>query len=187
VEHLKGMSNTQTAVFGGGCFWCIEAVFDQLKGVESVESGYMGGKNPNPSYQQVCEGNTGHVEIVRVTFDPQHISFTELLDVFFTVHDPTTLNRQGNDVGTQYRSVIFYTSEEQKQQAEEAIAKLNSSRAFPSPVVTTVEPAKDFFVAENYHQEYYANNSSQPYCQFVISPKMKKFQQKFSDKMKVQA
>jgi len=147
----------------------------------------MGGKNPNPTYQQVCEGNTGHVEIVRVNFDPQHISFTELLDVFFTVHDPTTLNRQGNDVGTQYRSVIFYTSEEQKQQAEEAIAKLNSSRAFPSPVVTTVEPAKDFFVAENYHQEYYANNSSQPYCQFVISPKMKKFQQKFSDKMKVQA
>jgi len=181
------MSNSQTAVFGGGCFWCIEAVFDQLKGVESVESGYMGGKNPNPTYQQVCEGNTGHVEIVRVNFDPQHISFTELLDVFFTVHDPTTLNRQGNDVGTQYRSVIFYTSEEQKQQAEEAIAKLNSSRAFPSPVVTTVEPAKDFFVAENYHQEYYANNSSQPYCQFVISPKMKKFQQKFSDKMKVQA
>jgi peptide-methionine (S)-S-oxide reductase len=187
VEHLKGMSNSQTAVFGGGCFWCIEAVFDQLKGVESVESGYMGGKNPNPTYQQVCEGNTGHVEIVRVNFDPQHISFTELLDVFFTVHDPTTLNRQGNDVGTQYRSVIFYTSEEQKQQAEEAIAKLNSSRAFPSPVVTTVEPAKDFFVAENYHQEYYANNSSQPYCQFVISPKMKKFQQKFRDKMKVQA
>lgn len=181
------MSNSQTAVFGGGCFWCIEAVFDQLKGVESVESGYMGGKNPNPTYQQVCEGNTGHVEIVRVNFDPQHISFTELLDVFFTVHDPTTLNRQGNDVGTQYRSVIFYTSEEQKQQAEEAIAKLNSSRAFPSPVVTTVEPAKDFFVAENYHQEYYANNSSQPYCQFVISPKMKKFQQKFRDKMKVQA
>jgi peptide-methionine (S)-S-oxide reductase len=187
VEHLKGMSNSQTAVFGGGCFWCIEAVFDQLKGVESVESGYMGGKNPNPTYQQVCEGNTGHVEIVRVNFDPQHISFTELLDVFFTVHDPTTLNRQGNDVGTQYRSVIFYTSEEQKQQAEEAIAKLNSSRALPSPVVTTVEPAKDFFVAENYHQEYYANNSSQPYCQFVISPKMKKFQQKFRDKMKVQA
>jgi peptide-methionine (S)-S-oxide reductase len=187
VEHLKGMSNTQTAVFGGGCFWCIEAVFDQLKGVESVESGYMGGKNPNPTYQQVCDGNTGHVEVIRVNFDPQRISFTELLDVFFTVHDPTTLNRQGNDVGTQYRSVIFYTSEEQKQQAEEAIAKLNSSRAFPSPVVTTVEPAKDFFVAENYHQEYYANNSSQPYCQFVISPKMKKFQQKFSDKMKVQA
>src|SRR5476651_1236156 len=119
---------TETAVLGGGCFWCIEAVFDQLKGVESVESGYMGGKNPNPTYQQVCEGNTGHVEIVRVNFDPQHISFTELLDVFFTVHDPTTLNRQGNDVGTQYRSVIFYTSEEQKQQAEEAIAKLNRDR-----------------------------------------------------------
>jgi peptide-methionine (S)-S-oxide reductase len=178
------MSNTQTAVFGGGCFWCIEAVFDQLEGVESVESGYMGGKNANPTYQQVCEGNTGHVEVVRVTFDPQQISFNDLLDVFFTVHDPTTLNRQGNDIGTQYRSVIFYATDEQKQQAEDAIAKLNSSRAFPSPVVTTVEPVKDFFIAENYHQEYYANNSSQPYCQFVISPKMKKFQQKYAERMK---
>ena len=181
------MSNSQTAVFGGGCFWCIEAVFDQLEGVQSVESGYMGGRNPNPTYQQVCEGNTGHVEVVRVTFDPQQISFTELLDVFFTVHDPTTLNRQGNDVGTQYRSVIFYTSDEQKQQAEQAISKLNTSREFPSPVVTAVEPAKDFFMAEKYHQEYYANNSSQPYCQFVISPKMKKSQQKYGAKMKMKA
>ena len=181
------MSNTQTAVLGGGCFWCIEAVFDQLEGVESVESGYMGGKNPNPTYQQVCGGDTGHVEVVRVTFDPKQISFNDMLDVFFTVHDPTTLNRQGNDVGTQYRSVIFYTSDEQKRQAEEAIENLNRSRAYSSPVVTAVEPAKDFFVAEKYHQEYYANNSSQPYCQFVISPKMKKFQQKYGAKMKIKA
>lgn len=181
------MSNTQTAVFGGGCFWCIEAVFDQLEGVESVESGYMGGRNPNPTYQQVCEGNTGHVEVIRVAFNPEKISFSELLDVFFTVHDPTTINRQGNDVGTQYRSVIFYNTDEQKQQAEQFIANLNSSKAFASPVVTAVEPAKDFFVAEKYHQEYYANNSSQPYCQFVISPKLKKFQQKYGTKMRVKA
>jgi len=181
------MSNTQTAVFGGGCFWCIEAVFDQLEGVESVESGYMGGKNPNPTYQQVCGGDTGHVEVVRVTFDPQQISFNDLIDVFFTVHDATTLNRQGNDMGTQYRSVVFYTSDEQKTQAEKAIENLNGSRAYSSPVVTAVEPAKDFFVAEKYHQEYYANNSSQPYCQFVISPKMKKFQQKYGAKMKMKA
>ena len=147
----------------------------------------MGGKNHNPTYQQVCGGDTGHVEVVRVTFDPEQVSFHELLDVFFTVHDPTTLNRQGNDVGTQYRSVVFFTSDEQKRQAEEAIANLNRSRAYSSPVVTTVEPAKEFFVAEKYHQEYYANNSSQPYCQFVISPKMKKFQQKYGAKMKLKA
>jgi peptide-methionine (S)-S-oxide reductase len=171
------MSSSQTAVFGAGCFWCVEAVFDQLEGVQSVESGYMGGSNPNPTYQQVCEGNTGHVEVVRVTFDPEQISFPELLDVFFTVHDPTTLNRQGNDVGTQYRSVIFYTSDEQREQAQQEIAKLNASKTFSSPVFTAVEPAKDFFI-------YYANNSSQPYCQFVISPKMKKFQQKYAAKMK---
>ena len=181
------MSNTQTAVFGGGCFWCIEAVFDQLEGVESVESGYMGGRNSNPSYQQVCEGNTGHVEVIRVSFDPNKITFKELLDVFFTVHDPTTLNRQGNDVGTQYRSVIFYTTDEQRQQAELFVENLNSTKAFASSVVTAVEPAKDFFVAEKYHQEYYANNSSQPYCQFVISPKLKKFQQKYGTRMKVKA
>jgi peptide-methionine (S)-S-oxide reductase len=179
------MANLQTAILAGGCFWCLEAVFDRLDGVESVESGYMGGHVDRPSYRQVCEGTTGHAEVVRITFDPEKTSFTELLDVFFTVHDPTTLNRQGNDVGTQYRSAIFYTSEEQRRRAEEAIARLNAARAFPVPIVTTVEPAKEFFMAEDYHQEYFANNSYQPYCQFVVAPKVKKFQEKFGAKMKV--
>lgn len=178
------MSNLETAVLGGGCFWCLEAVFDRLDGVTSVESGYMGGHVDRPTYRQVCAGNTGHVEVVRVTFDPQKLTFAELLDVFFTIHDPTTLNRQGNDAGTQYRSVIFYESEEQRRQAEEAIAQVNVSHAWPNPVVTAVEPAKEFFMAEDYHQEYFANNGSQPYCQFVVAPKVKKFQQKFAEKMK---
>jgi peptide-methionine (S)-S-oxide reductase len=175
---------SEATVLGGGCFWCLEAVFDRLQGVTSVESGYMGGHVDKPTYRQVCNGDTGHVEVVRVTFDPQNISFSDLLEVFFTVHDPTTLNRQGNDVGTQYRSAIFYTSEAQKTQSEKAIAELNASSALPGPVVTSVEPAKEFFVAEDYHQEYFVNNSNQPYCQFVVSPKVKKFEKKFADKMK---
>src|SRR5215469_8007396 len=174
----------EIAILGGGCFWCLEAVFDRLDGVKSVESGYMGGQRENPTYQQVCSGDTGHVEVVRVTFDPNELSFRELLDVFFTIHDPTTLNRQGNDVGTQYRSVIFYTSEEQRHTAEQAIADLNASRHWPNPIVTAVEPATKFFQAEDYHQEYYDNNSYQPYCQFVVAPKVKKFQEKFAAKMK---
>lgn len=178
------MSNLQTAVFGGGCFWCLEAVFDRLRGVDSVESGYMGGHVDKPTYRQVCGGDTGHVEVVRVSFDPQQITYGELLDVFFSIHDPTTLNRQGNDVGTQYRSVIFYDSEEQRKEAEQAVAALNKARVWPDPVVTTIEPATTFFVAEDYHQEYFANNSSQPYCQLVVSPKVKKLQQKFAAKMK---
>jgi peptide-methionine (S)-S-oxide reductase len=178
------MPNVESAIFGGGCFWCLEAVFDQLKGVTSVESGYAGGKIENPTYQQVCSGGTGHVEVVRVTFDPQEITYSDLLDVFFSVHDPTTLNRQGNDIGTQYRSVIFYASEEQRAAAEKAIADLNAARTFSDPVVTTLEPAPKFFVAERYHQEYYVNNSSQPYCQFVVAPKVKKFQKSFAQKMK---
>ena len=172
------------AYLGGGCFWCLEAVFDRLKGVTLVESGYMGGHIEDPSYRQVCGGDTGHVEVVCVTFDPDQISYPELLDVFFAIHDPTTLNRQGNDVGDQYRSVIFYASEQQRQQAQQAIAALNASRSLPAPVVTAVEPAGKFYVAEDYHQEYYANNSQQPYCQFVVSPKIKKFQQKFADKIR---
>lgn len=183
-EHLIFMPNLQTAVLGGGCFWCLEAVFDNLEGVKSVESGYMGGHADKPTYRQVCEGNTGHVEVVRVTFDADELSFSELLDVFFTIHDPTTLNRQGNDVGTQYRSVIFYNSEQQRRDAEEAIAKLNGSHTYPQPLVTAIEPAKEFFMAEDYHQEYFANNSYQPYCQLVVAPKVKKFQQKFAEKMK---
>lgn len=178
------MSNLQTAVLGGGCFWCLEAVFDRLDGVASVESGYMGGHVDRPTYRQVCGGDTGHAEVVRVTFDPAKIALTDLLDVFFTIHDPTTLNRQGNDVGTQYRSVIFYNSDEQRRQAEEAIARLNASHTWPDPVVTAVEPATEFFMAEDYHQEYFANNGNQPYCQLVVAPKVKKFQQKFAAKMK---
>jgi peptide-methionine (S)-S-oxide reductase len=178
------MPSEEIAVLGGGCFWCLEAVFDRLAGVKSVESGYMGGKLENPTYQQVCSGTTGHVEVTRVTFDPQELSFHELLEVFFTIHDPTTLNRQGNDVGTQYRSVIFYMSEDQRREAEKVIAELNAAHLWPNPIVTTVEPAAKFFIAEDYHQEYYANNSYQPYCQFVVAPKVKKFQQKFAEKMK---
>lgn len=181
---MRTMANIQTAILAGGCFWCLEAVFDRVDGVESVQSGYMGGRVDRPTYRQVCEGTTGHAEVVRVNFDPEKITFADLLEVFFTIHDPTTLNRQGNDVGTQYRSAIFYTSDEQRRQAEETIAKLNASRAFPDPIVTTVEPAKEFFMAEDYHQEYFANNSYQPYCQFVVAPKVKKFQQKFAEKMK---
>jgi peptide-methionine (S)-S-oxide reductase len=178
------MANQETAILGGGCFWCLEAVFNRLQGVKAVESGYMGGHVENPSYRQVCGGDTGHVEVVRVTFDPQELSYSDLLDVFFEIHDPTTLNRQGNDVGTQYRSVIFYESEEQRHQAQEAIVRLNAAHAWPGPVVTALEPAGKFYVAEDYHQEYYANNSNQPYCQFVISPKVKKFQKKFAEKVK---
>ena len=178
------MENLQTVVLGGGCFWCLEAVYDRLEGVTSVESGYMGGHVENPSYRQVCNGDTGHVEVVRVTFDPARLSFSELLDVFFTVHDPTTLNRQGNDVGAQYRSVIFYASEDQYREAKNKMDELAALRLWPDPIVTSLEPVGKFFVAEDYHQEYFANNGSQPYCQFVVAPKVKKFQQKFAAKLK---
>ena len=176
------MPEQQTAVFGGGCFWCLEAVFARVTGVKSVESGYMGGRRENPTYEQVCTGASGHVEVVRVTFDPAQIAYRDLLDVFFTIHDPTTLNRQGNDSGTQYRSVIFYASDDQRRLAEQAIADLTAARAFQNPIVTAVEPAQAFYMAENYHQGYYAGNSSAPYCQYVIAPKLKKFEQKFAGK-----
>jgi peptide-methionine (S)-S-oxide reductase len=178
------MPNKEIAILGGGCFWCLEAVFDRLQGVQSVESGYTAGHVDKPTYRQVCNGDTGHVEVVRITFDPQQISYPELLEVFFNIHDPTTPNRQGNDVGEQYRSAIFYSSDEQRRQAEQAIAELNATHTWPDPVVTTVEPAREFFVAEDYHQEYFVNNTSQPYCQFVIAPKVKKFQQKFAGSVK---
>ncbi len=178
------MANEQTAIFGGGCFWCIEAVFNRLRGVKQAVSGYMGGHVDKPSYRQVCNGDTGHVEVVRVTFDPAEITFRDLLEVFFSMHDPTTLNRQGNDVGDQYRSVIFYTSEEQEREAEETIAALTESKAFSEPIVTAVEPATNFFEAEGYHQEYFDNNRTQPYCQFVIAPKLKKFEKQFGEKMR---
>jgi peptide-methionine (S)-S-oxide reductase len=178
------MANEQTAVFGAGCFWCIEAVFNRMTGVKSAISGYMGGHVDNPTYRQVCSGDTGHVEVVQVTYDPAEVSFRDLLDVFFTVHDPTQLNMQGNDVGEQYRSVIFYTTDEQREEAEKAIAGLDASKAYSEPVVTAVEPATKFYPAEGYHQEYFDNNRSQPYCQFVISPKIKKFEKKFAERMK---
>jgi peptide-methionine (S)-S-oxide reductase len=165
----------QTAIFAGGCFWCLEAVFGRFAGVKSVESGYMGGHISHPAYPQVCGGETGHAEVVRVTFDPQEISYPELLEVFFAAHDPTTLDRQGNDVGPQYRSVIFYGSEEQREQALRAITALNAAHAWPDPVVTAVEPATVFWKAEEYHQNYFATNPNQPYCRFVIAPKVQKF------------
>lgn len=171
----------EIAVLGGGCFWCLEAVFDDLDGVISVESGYAGGKNPNPTYKQVCSGTTGHVEVVKITFDPEVISFHGLLEVFFAIHDPTTLNRQGNDVGTQYRSVIFYTSPEQQTTAEQVIRELTESGHWENRIVTQVEPAPEFYVAEDYHQEYFENNPNQPYCQFVVSPKVQKFRSKFAE------
>ena len=178
------MPNLETAVFGGGCFWCLEAVFQRLPGVTSVESGYMGGKVENPTYRQVCGGDTGHAEVVRVSFDPVRISYGELLAVFFATHDPTTLNRQGNDIGTQYRSVIFYSSEEQRQQARQAIAELAAAHEFSAPIVTAVEPAATFFAAEDYHQNYYNENSDQPYCRFIIAPKLEKFRKAFAEKLK---
>jgi peptide-methionine (S)-S-oxide reductase len=178
------MANEQIAVFGGGCFWCIEAVFSRLTGVKSAISGYMGGHVDKPTYRQVCGGDTGHVEVVQITFDPSQISYHDLLEVFFSVHDPTTLNRQGNDEGEQYRSVIFYTSDEQEREAEETIAALNTAKAFPEPIVTSVEPAATFYPAEDYHQLYYDNNATQPYCQVVIAPKLRKFEKKFGEKMR---
>lgn len=179
--------NTEVATLGGGCFWCLEAVYDQLKGVISVESGYSGGDVANPTYQAVCSGNTGHAEVVRITFDPKIVSFRELLEIFFTIHDPTTLNRQGADVGTQYRSVIFYHSPEQEKVARELISELDQAKLWPNPIVTEVTPIPNFYVAEDYHQEYFANNARQPYCQIVIAPKVAKFRKQYFDKLKAVA
>ena len=175
---------TQTAVLGGGCFWCVDAAFNQLQGVQRVISGYMGGHVQNPSYEQVCTGKTGHVEVAEITFDPAVISYEDLLEVFFTVHDPTTLNRQGNDVGEQYRSVIFCRDEEQHQRALNVIDELKKERAFKDPIVTAVEPASTFYPAESYHQDYFKNHPYQPYCMFVVSPKVKKIREKFAKKLK---
>jgi peptide-methionine (S)-S-oxide reductase len=182
----KNPGAPQLATLAGGCFWCLEAAYDRLMGVVSVESGYMGGEMPNPTYQRVCDGDTGHAEVVQIAFDPQAISFRDLLEVFFVIHDPTTLNRQGNDTGTQYRSAIFYHSPAQKQEAEAIIRELSAERAFDSPIVTEVVAAEKFYVAEGYHQEYFEKNPNQPYCQYVVAPKVAKFRQKFSAKLKKQ-
>lgn len=177
-------NSTEVTTLGGGCFWCLEAVFVELQGVEKVESGYSGGTVPHPSYEQVCTGTTGHAEVAQITFDLDVISFREILQVFFATHDPTTLNRQGADVGTQYRSVIFYHDEEQKKIAEEMIDELNSADIWPNPIVTEVEPLENYYKAEDYHQDYYKYNSQQPYCQAVITPKLAKFRKNFAEKLK---
>jgi peptide-methionine (S)-S-oxide reductase len=177
-------NNLQVATLAGGCFWCLEAVFDDLKGVGSVESGYSGGHAVNPSYAQVCNGDTGHAEVVQVTFDPQVLSYKDLLTVFFTIHDPTSLNRQGNDVGTQYRSAIFYHDEEQKKTAEEVIREISAEKIWDAPIVTEVTPFDKFYLAEEYHQEYFKNNSFQPYCRAVVAPKVAKFRHAFAERLK---
>ena len=173
-----------TITLGGGCFWCVEAVFQQANGVTSVISGYMGGRRPHPTYEEVCSGVSGHVEVVRITFDAAQIELRDILEIFFATHDPTTLNRQGNDSGTQYRSVIFYSSEAQKKVAGELIRDLTAEKAFASPIVTALEPATEFYPAENYHQQYFENNPRQPYCAFVVAPKVQKFKKKFADRVK---
>lgn len=177
-------TKTDTATFGTGCFWCTEAVFQMLDGVISATSGYSGGNDKNPTYEQVCSGKTGHAECIQVVYDPQKISYDQLLKAFWESHDPTTLNRQGNDVGTQYRSVIFYHNEEQKQLAEAYKKKLNDEKAYDEPVVTEIAPATTFYKAENYHQDYFRLNGHAPYCQFVIAPKVEKFKKIFKDKIK---
>lgn len=174
----------EVATLAGGCFWCLEAVFDDVKGVEQVDSGYSGGNVPDPTYRQVCTGTTGHAEVVQVTFDPHLISFKELLQLFFTVHDPTTLNRQGPDVGTQYRSAIFYHSPAQKAIAEEVIKEMTAARIWPSPIVTEVTPFSAFYKAEDYHQEYFKFNGEQPYCRAVVAPKVAKFRKQFRERLK---
>jgi len=184
MTHEQTNNGLQTATLAGGCFWCLEAVYDDLKGVKDVVSGYMGGYVANPTYKQVCTGNTGHAEVVQIKFDPGEINYADLLRVFFTIHDPTTLNRQGADVGTQYRSAVFTHSPEQADTARQVIAELTEQQVWDQPIVTEVTPASEFFPAEDYHQEYFAQNSEQMYCQMVIAPKVTKFRKKFAERLK---
>jgi len=177
-------SKLEVATFGAGCFWCVEAIFQRLEGVVKVESGYSGGAVKNPTYKQVCTGTTGHAEVCQITYDPEIISYDELLEVFWQTHDPTTLNRQGNDVGTQYRSVIFYHNDMQKKLAQEYKAKLEKEKVFDAPIITEITPYTNFYEAENYHQNYFNENGSQPYCSFVIAPKVEKFKKVFKEKLK---
>ena len=176
-----------TAVFGGGCFWCTEAVFDELRGVQSVVSGYAGGSTENPTYEQVCMGTTGHAEVIKIDFDPTQVSFRDLMTVFFATHDPTTLNRQGNDVGTQYRSAILYADERQRAEAAAFIKELDEAKTFKNSIVTTLEPLTEFYPAEDYHQKFYANNPYQSYCQYMIPPKLSKLHKQFSELLKSQS
>lgn len=181
---LQAATAKEVAILGGGCFWCLEAVFAELEGVQKVESGYTGGHVANPTYEAVCSGTTGHAEVVRVTFDPALISYREILEVFFAIHDPTTLNRQGNDRGTQYRSAIFTTSPQQQATAEQVIAELAGAKVWDAPIVTEVVPAGVYYRAEDYHQDYYSNNPQQPYCRVVVAPKLAKAREKFAAKLK---
>lgn len=174
----------EVATLAGGCFWCIEAVFDDLQGVERVESGYSGGTVANPTYRQVCSGTTGHAEVIQLTFDPRVISYREILEVFFTIHDPTTLNRQGPDVGTQYRSAIFYHTPEQRAVAEQVVKAISAAKIWPGPIVTEITPFSTFYKAEDYHQDYFALNGEQPYCRAVVAPKVAKFRKQFHDRLK---
>lgn len=184
MTQATSSAQKETATFGNGCFWCTEAIFKSLKGVETVESGYSGGKIKNPTYREVCSGLTGHAEVIHITFDPSVITYDELLEVFWETHDPTTPNRQGADVGTQYRSAVFYHSEEQKEAAEKYKSELNRQNVYNKPVVTEITPFDKFYKAEDYHQNYYANNPTQGYCQMVIVPKLEKFRKVFKDKLK---
>ena len=183
-DNGKEDSGYQVATLAGGCFWCLEAVYEQLKGVKSVTSGYSGGNVANPSYKLVSTGMTGHAEVVQIVFDPKVVSYSELLQVFFTIHDPTTLNRQGADVGTQYRSAIFYHNLEQKSDAEKTIEEIETAKIWDDPIVTQVVPFEDFYPAEDYHQEYFRNNTNQPYCQIVIAPKVAKFRRQYVSRLK---
>ncbi len=182
-DRVNG-SAREVATLGGGCFWCLEAVYQELRGVEKVESGYSGGHVPDPTYREVCSETTGHAEVVQVTFDPEVVSYKDILEVYFTIHDPTTLNRQGADVGTQYRSAIFYHSPEQKQTAEEMIKALDAEHIWNGAIVTEVTPFRAFYVAEDYHQEYFARNAGQPYCRAVVAPKVAKFRKQYAARLK---
>jgi peptide-methionine (S)-S-oxide reductase len=183
-EQYSTQSQDEVATIAGGCFWCLEAVYDQITGVKAVESGYIGGEFDNPTYEAVCGGQTGHAEAVRITFDPKAISYQELLEIFFVIHDPTTPNRQGNDIGSQYRSAIFYHSPEQQEVAEALITTLNREKLYPSPIVTQIAPATAWYEAEAYHQEYFLRNPLQGYCQFVVGPKVAKFRKQFAARLK---
>ncbi|MBK7104868.1 MAG: peptide-methionine (S)-S-oxide reductase MsrA [Ignavibacteriae bacterium] len=184
AKNMEIKNNLETATFGTGCFWCTETIFEKLKGVESAVSGYSGGAKENPTYKEVCTGETGHAEVIQIKFNPNEITFKELLEVFWKTHDPTTLNRQGEDVGTQYRSAIFYHNEEQRKLAEEYKSKLEIAKVFKNPIVTEITKFTKFFPAENYHQDYYEQNKTQPYCSFVITPKVEKFKKVFESKLK---
>jgi peptide-methionine (S)-S-oxide reductase len=185
LSYLKGiMATTETAILGGGCFWCLEAVYQQMEGVVSVESGYMGGQTADPTYHDVCTGESGHAEVVRVSFDPEVASYREILEVFFSIHDPTTRDRQGNDVGTQYRSAIFYNSEQQRLTAEQVIRELEAEGTWKDQIVTELTAASTFYRAEDYHQDYFQNNPRQPYCSYIVAPKVKKFREKFQAKLR---